>query len=95
MDYNGAHISTFRSVLVSNESVDPSVVGVYDARNNSNLDHQRTVLWYQHDWFQLRPDELFELRPRDVAACAVRRPLAIDAVPEQLPESLRQPADCD
>lgn len=82
MDYYGAHISTFRSVLVSNESVDPSVVGVYDARNNSILDHQRSVLvWYQHDWFQLRSYELSELLlARDVAARVVGRPLAIGAV---------------
>ena len=97
MDYYGAHISsdTFRSVLVSNKSVDPSVVGIYDARNNSIFDHQRSVFWYQHDWFQLRPDELSELFPRDVAARVVGWPLAIDAVPKQLPEPLRQPADCD
>lgn len=85
MDYYGAHISsdTFRSVLVSNESVDPSVVGVHDARNNNVLDHQRSVLWYQHDWFQLRSDELSKLFPRDVAArIVVGRPFAIGAVPE-------------
>jgi hypothetical protein len=83
MDYYGAHISTFRSVLVSNESVDPSVIGVYDARNNGILDHQRSVfVWYQHDWFQLRSYKLSELLARDLAARVVEQfgPLAISAV---------------
>ena len=82
MDYYGAYISTFRSVLVSNESVDPSVISFYHARNNSFLDHQRSVLWYQHDWFQLRPDELLELFARDVAARVVQRTDTVDTVPE-------------
>ena len=82
MDYYGAYISTFRSVFVSNESVDPSIISFYHARNNSFFDHQRSVFWYQHNWFQLRPDELSEFLAWDIAAHIVERPFTVDTVPE-------------